>query len=254
MRLTVLGSGAACPIGGQNTSGYLVETARRRLLLDCGHGVASALLALRPQGDIDDIFISHMHADHFIDVLALRFRITRDMGGVADSEPRVTLHLPPGGRERLRTILEAVTFPQDFCDNTFRVSEYEPGRALDLDGLRITCAPATHYIPAFAMRLDENGASLAYSGDTAPSLDVTGLARDCDLFLCEATLNAPEKGDQRGHCTPEQAAEMAAEARADRLLLTHFWFETDTQAYGARAQRHGPCPVTVARDGLQIEI
>ena len=259
MRLTVLGSGAACPAGGQNSSGYLVETGSgdsdgRRMLLDCGHGVASALLAERPAGDVDDIWVSHMHADHFIDVLALRFRICRDMGGVPRAERRTTLHLPPGGRERLQAILEAVTFPQDFCANTFTVQEYTPGEAQDLGGVRVRMAPAVHYIPAYAFRVEADGASLTYTGDTAPAPAVTDLAQGSDLFVCEATLDEPETGAHRGHSTPEQAAAMAAEARVGRLLLTHFWYDTDIESFGERARRSGSVPVDIAHDGRHCEV
>ena len=145
MRLTVLGSGAACPPGGQNSSGYLVETGRddaggRRLLLDCGHGVASALLAVRPQADIDDIWVTHMHADHFIDVLALRFRVSRLLTGVPEAERRITLHLPPGGRAKLEVILAAVSFPADFLDRAFRVREYAPDDVYEAGGVRVRVA------------------------------------------------------------------------------------------------------------------
>lgn len=259
MRLTVLGSGAACPNGGQNSSGYLVEadpsdSGGRRILLDCGHGIASALLAERPDADIDDIFISHMHADHFIDVLALRFRFTRDMHGLPESDRRVTLHLPPGGRERLAKILDAVTFPADFCSNTFRVEEYAPGTSYELGGASVTAAPALHYIPSFALRVEAGGSTLAYSGDTAPSPAVTDLARDVDMFICEAALDEPETGDVAGHCTPEQAAVMAAEAGAGTLLLTHFWYGTDVAAFGKRAAQAGPTPVEIAHDGDRFSV
>lgn len=258
MRLTVLGSGAACPGGGQNSSGYLVETdsdsGGHRILLDCGHGIASALLAERPDADIDDIFISHMHADHFVDVLALRFRLTRDMQGLPASERRISLHLPPGGRERLAKILDAVSFPEDFCANAFNVEEYDPGVSLRRGGVCVTPATAAHYIPGYALRVEANGSSLVYSGDTAPSAAVADLARGANLFICEAALDEPETGEVSGHCTPEQAAGMAAEAKAERLLLTHFWYGTDVQAFRQRAEKAGPTPVEIARDGARFDI
>ncbi len=256
MRLTVLGSGAACPPGGQNSSGYLVETGRdeaggRRLLLDCGHGVASALLAARPRGDIDDIWISHMHADHFIDVLALRFRVSRLLEGVPASQRRITLHLPPGGRASLEAVLTAVSFPADFCDRAFRVREYAPDDVHDAGGVRVRVAPGAHYIPSCAIRVEADGAALCYSGDTAPCPDVVALARGADLFICEAALDQPEDGDVRGHSTPEEAARMAAQAGAGRLLLSHFWYGTDTEAFARRARAAGAVPVDVACDGYQ---
>ena len=135
MRLTVLGSGAACPPAGANSSGYLVEDDGQSLLLDCGHGIASAVLGVRPDFDIDHIVITHMHADHFIDVIPLRFRVTRDMEGIQNR--RTQLHLPPGGTDALRQVMRAISFPDDFCANTFDVREYDPDTVLQLGALQV---------------------------------------------------------------------------------------------------------------------
>ena len=256
MRLTVLGSGAACPPAGQNSSGYLVETDQgaaggRRILLDCGHGVASALLAERPDADIDDIWITHMHADHFVDLLALRFRVSRLMPGVPAAERRITLHLPPGGRARLEALLAAVAFPADFCDRAFQVREYAPDEVYDAGGVRVRTTTGDHYIPSFAIRVEADGAALCYSGDTAPSAAVVALACAADLFICEAALDQPEASGIRGHCTPEEAGRMATQAGVGRLLLSHFWYGTDTEAFAQRARAAGTVPVDVALDGYR---
>lgn len=252
MRFTVLGSGAACPPAGQNSSGYLVEEGEHAVLLDCGHGVASGLLRVRPDFDIDDIVISHMHADHFIDVIPLRFRITRDMGGCRDRPVR--LHLPPGGIAAMTQVMRAVSFPDDFCSNTFELREYDPRQPLRLGPLRLRFAEAVHYIPAWAMRLDAPGASLVYTGDTAPADAVTELAADCDLLIAEGTLDAPETGSIRGHLTPEQAAMMACSAKARRMLLTHFWYGTDLAETERRAAQIYTGPLGIASDGMSCDV
>lgn len=253
MQCTVLGSGAACPPAGKNSSGILISDQGRTVLLDTGHGVASALLTIHPNFDIDDIFITHMHADHFIDILALRFRVTRDMDGLAGANPRTTLHLPPGGMDTLAKILDAVTFPTDFCRTTFHVREYDPTETCTLGPLTIRFAEARHYIPAWAIRV-QGSATLTYSGDTAPTDLVTELAQDTDLFLCEATLQEPETGPTHGHCTPHQAAAMAADARAKRLLLTHFWYGTDRNQVHHRAAQTYTGPLQIADDGLRLQL
>jgi ribonuclease BN (tRNA processing enzyme) len=259
MQCTVLGSGAACPPAGKNSSGILINDQGRTILLDTGHGVASAVLTAHPDFDIDDIIITHMHADHFIDVLALRFRVTRDMDGLAGAPPRTTLHLPPGGIDTLEKILDAVTFPTDFCRNTFHVREYDPTETCTLGPLTVRFAAAQHYIPAWAIRvqgrsIDGSDASLTYSGDTTPSDLVTALAHDTDLFLCEATLQEPETGPNRGHSTPHQAAAMATDARAKRLLLTHFWYGTNLNDVRRSAAQTYTGPLQIADDGLQIQL
>ena len=252
MHLTVLGSGAACPPAGGVCSGYLLEDRGVRVLLDCGHGVAAALLERCPDADIDHIIVSHMHADHFIDVLPLRFRLTRDMAGLA--ERRVRLHLPPGGRATFAEVLSAVCFPPDFLENAFIVEEYAAGGSLTLgEGVTARFAEGVHYVPGYAVRI-EGSRSLVYSGDTAPSEAVAALARGADLMLCEATLDEPEDGPVRGHLTALQAAQLAGEAGVERLILTHFWFDSDREAMRAQAQRGFAGSVAAAYDGMAIEI
>jgi len=251
MRLTVLGSGAACAGDGGNSSGYLVEESNVRILLDCGHGVASTLVGLRPPDEIDHIFISHMHADHFIDLLPLRFAVTRHMGGL--SQPCGHLHLPPGGQASLAQLLEAVCFPADFFDSVWTVCEYQPGAPLRLaNGLQARFAGGVHYIPGWAIRID-GSSSLTYTGDTAPSNEICELARSCDLLLAEATLDEPEDGPVRGHLTASQAAELAEAAAVRRLMLTHFWYDADREDAARTARAHLDCPVLVAEDGAVVE-
>lgn len=251
MRLTVLGSGAACAGMGGNSSGYLVDDAGVRILLDCGHGVASTLVSMTPPETIDHIFISHMHADHFIDLLPLRFAMTKDMAGLP--EPGGRLHLPPGGRQSLDRLLDAVSFPRDFFETVWQVREYQPGETLDLGaGMRIRFAGGIHYIPGWAVRID-GSSSLTYSGDTAPSDDVRDLAMGSDLLLAEATLDEPECGPVRGHLTAHQAAELAASAGVGSLMLTHFWHDADREAAAREARRWLEAEVLVATDGEVVE-
>ena len=251
MRVTVLGSGAACPPAGQNSSGFLVEDQGQAILLDCGPGVVPTLQEAQPAFHLDHVFISHMHPDHFVDLLPLRFRVSRRLDG--PRERRVTLHLPPGGVERVADILDAVSFPSDFLSNTFRLREYDPDRSLTLGPLTVRFAAARHYILAYAVRID-GSASVVYSGDTGPSAAVTRLANEADLFICEATLREPEGGPRPGHCTPSEAATMARNADAKRLLLTHFWYDSDLQAVEEEANALFKGPLDIARDGLTISL
>ncbi len=251
MRLTVLGSGAACAGAGGNSSGYLVEEAGVRILLDCGHGVASALVGMTLPAEIDHMFISHMHADHFIDLLPLRFAVSKDMQGAPS--PCGTLHLPPRGRAALRKILEAVCFPPDFFDSVWQVREYRDGETTDLGrGLSARMAGGVHYIPGWAIRIDGD-ASLTYTGDTAPSPAVRALAEGTKLLLAEATLDEPEHGVVRGHLTAVQAAELARAASVERLMLTHFWYDADREAALAAASRCFDGEILVAADGAVVE-
>ncbi len=252
MRLTVLGSGAACAGAGDNSSGYLVEAADQRILLDCGHGVASTLIGTLHAEQLDHIYISHMHADHFIDLLPLRFAVTRDLNGLP--EPIGRLHLPPDGRETLAKLLDAICFPLDFFDNVWQVREYQTGETNELaPGLDVSVASGVHYIPGWAIRVNAD-ASLTYTGDTAPAEAVCELAYGSDLLVAESTLDEPEAGPVRGHLTAAQAADLATASQARKLMLSHFWFDADREAMAAEAARHFSGPIIVARDGLVTDL
>ena len=89
-------------------------------------------------------------------------------------------------------------------------------RATSSSALRVP-----HYtLEAYGFRISQNGVRLAYSGDSGPSEQLPEIARDCDLFVCEATLLDPEPG-LRGHLTLPEAEEAFEQSGARRLLLTH---------------------------------
>jgi ribonuclease BN (tRNA processing enzyme) len=97
---------------------------------------------------------------------------------------------------------------------------------------------------AFGFRASANGSVLAYSGDSGPSDALPKLARDADLFLCEATLMQPNpEGGTRGHLAAEEAVEAFEASGAKRLLLTHRPSE--------RALDNG---LEQAHDGLELEV
>ena len=235
-----------------------MEACDQRILLDCGHGVIAALQSHRPDvppQQIEHVVISHMHPDHFIDLLPLRFRLSREMA--CGNQPCLSVHLPPGGRRILASILDAVRFPPDFFDGVFELREYDVSQRL-LFGNRGTqvqahFAPGRHYVPSYAVRIESEGA-VVYSGDTAPCEAVTELARESQLFICEATLHQPEPGPEFGHCTPAQAAQMAAKARVQRLLLSHLWFDSSAEMVQREAAAHFSGEITVAHGGLELDL
>jgi ribonuclease BN (tRNA processing enzyme) len=107
-------------------------------------------------------------------------------------------------------------------ERAFRVSEYAPRTPFTAAGLRVTAVPVEHYdIEAYGFRV-EGERVLAYSGDTGPCDALAELARDADLFVCEATLERADlDGPERGHLAADEAAAAAELAGAKRLLLTH---------------------------------
>ena len=212
MKLTVVGCSPAWPNAGGAHSGYLVENDGGRVLLDCGPGVLSRLRAAEEWPRIDAIVVTHFHLDHSGDLAPW---LWGHRTGPARGLPTPTLWLPPGGHTELGRF--ATRF-----DETFHAQEYAPDEGFDVAGFRITPVEVDHYTePTFGLRVENGGSVLAYSADTGPTPALTALARNADLFLCEATLDDDGEQGMRGHLTAPEAAEAAAEAGARRLLLTH---------------------------------
>jgi ribonuclease BN (tRNA processing enzyme) len=241
VKLTVVGSSPAWPNPGGAQSGYLVEDDGRRLLLDCGAGVLAKLRELEDWPRIDAIAITHFHLDHWGDLVPW---VWAHFVGPAQEAGEPELWVPPGGRGRLALLGEQLGQPEMF-ERAFRVSEYEDARPFEAAGMQVEARRVLHYdLLAFGFRVASNGTVLAYSGDSGPSEQLTELARDADLFVCEATLEEPNpEGGTRGHLAAAEAEEAFLRSGARRLLLTHRPSERPLEGR-----------FELAHDGLEIEL
>jgi ribonuclease BN (tRNA processing enzyme) len=240
VRLTVVGCSPAWPNPGGAQSGYLVEGGGR-LLLDCGPGVLARLREREAWPELDAIAITHFHLDHWGDLVpwvwGVMFRFDGD-------RPRPQLWLPPRGRALLKGFEATLGTPRMF-ERTFELREYEGDRPFAAAGFEVTAIRVPHYrLETYAFRVSDGKATLAYSGDSGPSDSLSHLARDADLFVCEATLErAALDGDLRGHLDLDEAVAAFQASRAKRLLITH---RPDELPLDDGLER--------AHDGLQLEL
>ncbi len=238
MKLTVVGSSPAWPNPGSAHSGYLVE-GPGRLLLDCGPGVLGRLREHEGWPRLDAIAITHFHLDHFGDLVP--WALGR-LFGPGERLPKPQLFVPPGGVSVLDEAADRFG-TRDMFENTFAISEYTGGATFRAAGFDVTPIRVPHYtIEAYAFRVTDGAVVLAYSGDCGPSDALVEVARDADLFLCEATLLDGES-EPRGHLSFGEAVATYDAAGARRLLVTHRPAE---HALGDGAE--------VAHDGLVLEI
>src|SRR3954451_22578985 len=217
MQLTVIGCSPAWPNAGGAQSGYLVE-GEGRLLLDCGPGVLARLRALDEGWPrVEAVALTHFHLDHWGDLVPWVFGATFGPGqGVAPPD----LWLPPGGSDRLRSYGDELGFGEGL-DDAFAVHEYEEGHTVRAAGFDVTPFPLEHYSEStFGLRVSNHASTLAYSGDTGPTGNLAELARDADLFLCEATLLEPESAE-RGHLSEGEAVDAFRASGARRLVLSY---------------------------------
>jgi ribonuclease BN (tRNA processing enzyme) len=218
MRLTVIGCSPAWPNAGGAQSGYLVEGPEGRLLLDCGPGVLARLRVNHggwPQ--VDAVAITHFHLDHWGDLVPWIFGAAFGPGRTA-AKPQ--LWLPPGGRDRLESYGERMSFLEQI-DDAFDVHEYADDTPFEAAGFDVIPHRLDHYSEeTFGLRVRNHSSTLAYSGDTGPSHRLVELAQDADLFLCEATLSQPEPAE-RGHLSQDEALDAYRESGAKRLIVIH---------------------------------
>ena len=215
MKLVVVGCSPAWHNPGSAQSGYLVE-GPGRLLLDCGPGVLARLRERDGWPRVDAVVITHFHLDHWGDLVPWAFGARFGPGRQA---PSPELWLPPGGSETLRYFTSELSADPLF--EAFSVREYAEGEPFRAAGLEIVATRVPHYdLLTFGIRVGDGEATLAYSGDSAPSAALAELARDADLFLCEATLAEPEPA-LRGHLTADEAFAAFRESGAKRLLIVH---------------------------------
>lgn len=234
MHLIPLGRLAGMPANGQASSGYLLRGPTTTVMLDAGPGTALALSRHLADGAPDLVYISHEHTDHLFDLLPigkmlLAIRLRRDEDGLLHHDerlPRVPLLIPTGGAERLARI--AALYPvttHPLLDRAFELAfhviEYEPGFETEIHGMRLRTALLRHVAPNCGVRLEHDGASLVYTGDTGMTPAIAELARDATTLLSECTLDEPDVSGH-GHLCAAEAGAAAAEAGVDELVLTHF--------------------------------
>ena len=220
MRLTVLGTGTARPVGDSAASGLLIQSASTAVLFDCGSGIAAQLQGVLSGERLTALVVGHFHADHWIDLAPLRYRFPW-----GERAPRrLPVHLPPGGREKLDHLASAISERQGFFDDAFEVHEYESRAWFTAGDLRVRPIPVGHYVPAWSMDIvGPDGSRIVYAGDMGPSDEVVELARGAELLILEATLETTAGDDlRRGHLTTEEAIDHVRRAGVPRALLVHY--------------------------------
>lgn len=241
MKLTVLGCSGSVPGPDSPASGYLLEAEGYRLLVDLGHGAFGALQRYVDPASVDAIVITHLHADHCIDLTA--YIVALRYGGdarfrVGGPHGRIPLIGPAGTRDRLATAYDPLARRLGLQE-LFGFSTPSPG---ECGPFRLAFAPTNHPVPTTAVRITHDDRSLVYSGDTGECAELVALAEGADAFLCEASFGPDEPYLPDLHLTGRQAGEHADRAGVERLIITHVppWGSREVAADEAAAAFHGP--------------
>jgi ribonuclease BN (tRNA processing enzyme) len=258
VEITVLGKSPSWQDAGGACSGYLVQEDGYALLLDCGNGVFSKLRCHRDYVDVDAVLVSHLHADHFLDLIPFSYALSYAprqqpvpvAGWPGTSAPaRPQLYAPVGATDTFRQIVGCWD-NEELIEGAFTLREYQPWDELEAGPLRIRFCEVPHFTLTFAIEVSSDGGGrLTYSADCSPNDELVQFAHGTDLLLIEATLPRPERTGERGHLTPAEAGEHGRRADAKRLVITHYSDELDPEWALAQAAEAFGGPVELAREG-----
>ena len=248
MRLTVLGCSGTYPGPDSPCSGYLVEHDGFRLVIDLGPGALGPLQRSIDLLEIDAVYVSHLHADHCTDLVGLSYARRYHPAGLPDPLP---VYGPAGLGDRLCRVFEVP--PPDRLREVFDLREVPVGTR-QIGPFTVTTLRMEHPVECHGLRVEADGRTLAYSGDTATTRQLDVLADGVDVLLCEASWpDAPDRPEGL-HLSGRQAGEHAARAGAGRLLLTHLMPWTDAGAITAEAAQAYDGPLEVVRCGASYEV
>jgi ribonuclease BN (tRNA processing enzyme) len=253
MILTVIGSGTAAPEPDRVCSGFLLETYGVRALLDCGGGVLHNMARMRLEWrSITHLVLTHFHNDHIGDVPLLFFAWKHGMRP-ARSEP-LTVIGPKGTKKLLQRMADI--FGSHLSQPGFDVTclELDDGDEVRLtDVVRLRSRSTPHTPESLAYRIEANGRSFCYLGDTGMSDDVARFAQGVDALLIECSV--PDEEPMDTHLTPARVAAMARIALPRRLLVTHVYPHLPRRDVPYLIREGGwPARVEVIADGDRIEI
>jgi ribonuclease BN (tRNA processing enzyme) len=245
VQVTIVGWAGSFPSAASPASCYLVEADGFRLVLDLGNGAFGALQHYIAAADVDAVCLSHLHADHCIDMISYSVFQNYHPAG---QRPRIPVYGPDGTADRLGQALGSHSMG---IEQAFDVMTLTPG-TVAIGPLTITTERMRHPVETFGFRIEHGGQVLAYSADTAPCAELVTLARGADVLLAEASfIDGPDLPPDL-HLTARQAAEHAAAAGAGELVLTHLVAWNDPAASLEQAAAAYSGPVRLASSGQRL--
>ncbi len=252
MKLTIIGMSGSYPGPDSPASCYLVEQEYDggvyRLLLDLGSGALGPLQRHVELDQVDAVLLSHLHADHCLDLCG--YYVVRKYAPGAPFPP-IPVYGPEDTADRMARAYDLP--PEPGMRNEFEFRDYPLG-AFTLGPFQVRTSRVEHPVPAYAIRLDAGGRSLVYSGDTGECDALVGLATGADLFLCEASSVEGIEMPPALHLTGRQAGQHATRAGVRRLVLTHIPPAIDAKQVFAEAESAYTGDLDLARSGATYSL
>lgn len=253
MELKILGTVAPYCKDGKYCPGYLITKDNTKILLDCGNGITNLL---NMEEDLENltIIISHLHPDHYGDLLSLAPTVDlyHKFGFLSD---KVKLYIP---QTELETVRESYTNEDGWGasrlvkkkiidDELVRtlgekhyldVEEYDKDAKIKIGDISINFCKTLHPINTYAIKVQDKTGIIVYSSDTGyEEENLVDFAKDSNIFLCESSFIRGQTRTSNEHLYAYEAASLAKKANVEQLILTHFWPEIEKQKYVDEASK-----------------
>ena len=251
LTVTVVGCAGSYPGPESPASCYLVQATDPlrtwSIVLDMGNGALGMLQRYVDPLQVDAVFLSHLHADHCVDMTSYYVLRKYHPSG---TQPRIPVWGPKGTAKRLAKAYDLPRKPG--MREEFEFHRY--GDPVTLGPVTIEAWEVAHPVPAYGLRLTAFGKTIAYSGDTGPVDALGEIAADADLFLCEASFRTGDDNPPDLHLTGQEAGEAATAAGVRRLVVTHVPPWHDAQGILAEAVDAFDGPTELAAQGTVYEL
>jgi ribonuclease BN (tRNA processing enzyme) len=247
MRLTVVGCSGSFPGPDSAASCYLLEAEHEgrtwRVLMDLGNGALGVLQRYVDPLSIDAVLLSHLHADHCLDLSG--FYVLRKYHPLGP-QPRIPVWGPSDTAGRMA---RAYDLPEDpGMTQEFDFQHWVSGQPVEVGPFTIEPIGVEHPVEAYGLRVSCGGAVVAYTGDTGPCDALSVLASHADLLLAEASFRDGDDNPEHIHLTGRDCGELAGRADVARLVLTHIppWFDRQGMLAEAKGVWDGAAELAAA--------
>lgn len=262
-KLIILGSGTAvssyyASFDFRYPSGYLLQNNNKNYLIDCSEGIRQRLESLKVDYfNIDTIFISHFHPDHFNVETFIQSQMVRNY--FAKTKKTLNVYGPPELKQRLINIWDSKHFEGHYVNRLpefleVKTFEYEEKKPIAVNNFILTPYKIVHgNMPAFALRFEIKEKIFVYSGDTSKCQGIEEASINADLFVVDANNKVGETNPQ--HLNASQAGEIAVKNNVKELVLTHLTnFHSSEELIKAVKNTGYSGKITIASDFLPINL
>lgn len=244
MKLIVLGSSALHPHDTHACSGYLIAALGQNWLIDLGGGSFRNYLNFPEYYPPSGVVITHLHGDHFSDFYYLRYYLKY---GEKKVDFQVPLFLPSGGKKALLSAISETVDVFEYCETE--------ERTVNFGKVSLSFKSMLHSLPTLGLVLEAEGKKVGYTADTRYDKSLGKFFSGVDLLIAESTLLEGVKNEDKvGHLSACDAANLATEAKAKILVLSHFWPYFKKEDYFQEARANFKGKIVLAEENMILEV